>query len=812
MFECYICRRNIPQEAELIRHLRNFHALYEGSALTLHCCVPSCVSAFKTFSGLRKHIKKCPLKRKHYLNNSDPNHSNAFTPGQCSLHDTVKNIDEYDCHNNDGKVVEEHAVENNDGQVVPDRLIESYVSKLYALGIPDSTIQVIVNCTSELFDTLLETNPQVNVPKQFKNLFQNYRSKHIRDCHFNDLIVKPVEIPIGTRFDQKWNKTTKQYNQVPVTCSFTYVPILETLKFLLSNKSFLSILTCDEERNSCVISDYCQGSNFRNSNLFSENQPCLQIQLYFDEFETVNPLGSKTGGHKLGAVYYIIRNLPSAYNSVHQNIHLLALYYSADVKSFGINKILDKIVCDVRHLETVGIFEESLQKHIKGTIVAISHDNLGGNQLFGLVESFSSKHFCRICIADKNTTQILCEQDDSKLRTTYQYEQLCLGLENNVPFGIKHRSVLNDLTHFKIFENFSADVMHDILEGVGPLEIKLFLKYIIKEKILSLEEINNRLKSFNLGYNEMCNKSSPINLDKTGNLIGERAAQTWCLLRFLPLLLGDVLETLSEKQTKKFKVIKLLLEIVDIVFCPVNTYGMVLRLKELISTHHHLFKVEYNHSLTPKHHFMIHYPMIIMSSGPLVGLWCMRFESKHAYFKNLCTKLKNYKSLSKTLAFRHQKYMWHEWQHLNLTIGPTYGKCKLISTSDVEYKNNVFLSHAFEFASAVELLITEYVTLLGCTFKKGLFLVQEIGDDAMPIFVQIKCLFIDDDLPYAICVPWKTLDFDETYHAYIIEEPSSIEYVAVNISSLKHAYAYELHHPFDCDASCIVLKYEIVIF
>lgn len=809
MFVCYICNRSISQDTELIRHLRNTHALYEGSALTLHCCLPSCVSTFKTFSGFRRHIKKCSLT--NTVGGSVLSCAvSDKVPEQCSLNLTCVSMS-YDVTDSQNEDVDFKHITCNTADEVPDKLVESYVSKLYALGIPDTTIQLIVNCTSDLFEVLLEKYPHFT-HNQIKEVFHNYRSKHIRNCHFNDLIVKPVEVPIGVRFDQKWNKTTQQYNQVPVTCTYTYIPILETLQFLLKNKSFLSLIRDDAKTNSPIISDYCHGSNFRNNSLFSENQPCLQIQLYFDEFETVNPLGSKTGGHKLGAVYFIIRNLPNFFNSTRQNIHLLALYYSADVKSFGINKVLDKIVSDIKQLEAVGIYEESLQKFIRGSVVAISHDNLGGNQIFGLVESFSSRYFCRICLAEKNTTQSMCEQNDTLLRTTSHYEQLCSGTASSFDFGIKFRSILNDLAYFKIFENVSADVMHDILEGIGQLEIKLFLKYLLAEKVITLQEINKRLKSFNFGYNEMSNKPSPINLDKTSNLIGERAAQTWCLLRFLPLLLGDIVVNLSEKQKDKFKVITLLLSIMSIVFCPVNTYGMIFRLRELISTHHYLFQKEYNYNLTPKHHFLVHYPMIIQRSGPLSALWCMRFESKHSYFKDLCNKLKNFKSLSKTLALRHQQYMWHEWQHVNLSTSPSYGKCNTLLISDLDTRCNALLTSAFNTVSSAEIIVTESVTFLGCSLRKGRFITKEVRDDALPIFLQINCFLVWNNLPYALCVTWETVDFNETYHAYIINKYVPIKYALVKICSLKHVYAYELHHPFNSDLNCIVPKFEIVLF
>ena len=39
---------------------------------------------------------------------------------------------------------------------------------------------------------------------------------------------------------------------------------------------------------------------------------------------------------------------------------------------------------------------------------------------------------------------------------------------------------------------------------------------------------------------------------------------------------------------------------------------------------------------------------------PLIRFWTLRFESKHAYFKDRVRKCKNYKNLTKTVSERHQ--------------------------------------------------------------------------------------------------------------------------------------------------------------
>lgn len=49
-----------------------------------------------------------------------------------------------------------------------------------------------------------------------------------------------------------------------------------------------------------LLGDYCDGLQFRQSQLFNEDPTALQIQLYYDELEVCNPLGSQAKKHKLG--------------------------------------------------------------------------------------------------------------------------------------------------------------------------------------------------------------------------------------------------------------------------------------------------------------------------------------------------------------------------------------------------------------------------------------------------------------------------------------------------------------------------------
>ena len=203
--------------------------------------------------------------------------------------------------------------------------------------------------------------------------------------------------------------------------------------------------------------------------------------------------------------------------------------------------------------------------------------------------------------------------------------------------------------------------MHDILEGVAPLEVKLMLRhFIFEEKLITLEQLNDRISSFQYGYGNVKNKPSVImNLRSNENAVKQTASQMWCLLLVLPFLLGG----LVDRKSQHWHLFILLREICSIIFAPVVTNGLAVYLKELIKEHHTLFRLLYDKNLIPKHHFMIHYPRMMILFGTLSKLWCMRFEAKHNPFKRLAHAVCNFKNVSKTLAFKHQVQQMYHYKH-----------------------------------------------------------------------------------------------------------------------------------------------------
>lgn len=83
------------------------------------------------------------------------------------------------------------------------------------------------------------------------------------------------------------------------------------------------------------------------------------------------------------------------------------------------------------------------------------------------------------------------------------------------------------------------DVLHDLLEGIAPVELALCLDILIKKKYFSLEELNRIIKQFPYKWKDRTNCPQGIPLAfASRKTIGGNAHENWCLLRLLPLMIG----------------------------------------------------------------------------------------------------------------------------------------------------------------------------------------------------------------------------------------------------------------------------------
>lgn len=341
-----------------------------------------------------------------------------------------------------------------------------------------------------------------------------------------------------------------------------------------------------------VLSSFLDGSLFQQVNKDSA-QPCkliLPVLLYLDDFETANPLGSRKGIHKLTAVYLSFLSMPQKYRANLQNILLVALALASHVRKYGIDSILSVVTNELKELQRNGI-QINCPDEYEGLIIRklcqVIGDNLAINLMLGCVTSFSANYFCRICKVHRNCAQSSCVLIPNMLRTRDNFAT-DLQLENYSETGIKRFSVLNTQPYYHVTLSVALDIMHDFQEGILPLELKLVLQALIVEGSIELDELNSRIKCFNLGFSDKRNRPSSIlttHLFNPNGPSGQKAAQMDCLALFFPLLVGDKVDEDSEV----WELYLLILHVFKLIKAPMIIHSGTYLLKSYIQEHHELF-------------------------------------------------------------------------------------------------------------------------------------------------------------------------------------------------------------------------------
>ncbi|XP_033101221.1 uncharacterized protein LOC117104479 [Anneissia japonica] len=362
--------------------------------------------------------------------------------------------------------------------------------------------------------------------------------------------------------------------------------------------------------------------------------------------------------------------------------------------------------------------------------------------------------------------------------------------------GIKKSSLLNDCVYFHVLSNFSLDLMHDILEGVVQYEIKLVLRYFsceIHPSLFTLENLNRRVASHSFGFTDRKNKPSYIKLNSTSNDIGQKAMQAWCFIRHLPFIIGHDIKD----DDPYWELLLKLLDCMDIIFSPRITPGLIAQLRILIEDHHNHFRSTFpDKKLLPKHHFMVHYPTCLENIGPLLHVWCMRYEAKHEYFCRVADTARNFKNICKTVAKQHQMtqiYQLKSDQPLeNLEVGP--GLSILCS-----YLEEICVETVVETIPGVtrftEIFSANWVNLCGTIYQPLLLLCYDVKE--LPMFGQIQHILIYQENVYFVLQVWETLNYNSHYHAFSIKTKHPLCYVVKSQGELVD------HYPLDVVSSLL---------
>jgi len=618
----------------------------------------------------------------------------------------------------------------------------------------------------------------------FAAVSTSYRQDSVIKEKFN--FVEAEEVSVGLAICCQ--KRDKRRDLAIKNKCFYYIPLIKSLEQLLSHpKIFAMINSGSKKCSGGYFYDIIDAELMLSHPLFSSRPSALQIILYSDEIEICNPLGSHASKNKLLMFYYTLGNINPKYRSKLASIRLLAIAKQSELSECGVDAILARLHEDlVKLYNGVKIHLASGEHELYGAVVSICGDTLAQHELCGFKEGVGFAYSkCRHCECSFEDMQMFFNEDNFEQRTLERHIRQCSDIEKasteylrnslKTTYGINRRSKVMDFPAFNLIQQTPQDIMHVILEGIAPLEIKCMLKQLVLLGQLDLDAFNSDIIGFPYSPQDTRDRPSPIaysTLASNDNKLKQSSGQMLVLLKILPFLL-DVI-----RGTAYLSFILELLEIVQILFSPVICLETIDKLKVLIEQHLKHFKDLFSeNNITPKQHYLIHIPSQIKLLGPMVRHMCMRFESKHCFFKKWVSKV-NFKNVCKSLIKHNQ--MFECCQNVNNSDHPIFSsECVLGPVSEV--KNMPYLTGKVRDYFGVDQIShavsVKWITLNGNKYiREKSLLVCMANASSLPEFGLVRNIFVINSSLYCFeCQMLSTVCFDRDYMSYKIEVPNLAE-------------------------------------
>lgn len=652
--------------------------------------------------------------------------------------DTLESEDSEDSTNEDLNDLEKQLEHN---------LAALFLKMQTVLHIPESMVQEVIEQLlqmCELSQPLLH-NALKDILKQQTDVDDSVVEELVRAAAKGNVIMKfcGKDGPLSTT-KRRAAYVNKNFTEVkPVEyiiergkkSSAVYVPLHPMLQKMLNRADILDKALPVQKHVQHEYSSYRDGSYCNDNVLLKGEEFKIAVGLYTDDFEVSNPLGTSRKKHKMSAVYWVIANVPSKYRSTLHSIQLAVLCKSSHVKEFGYAKILRPLIHDLASLEQHGVYVEELGESVKGTVLYVA-----AHSLAGFFESFMVDRFCRFCMATRGEMQGKEVNSGAfEHRTIDTHNQQVQEVKHDPTvakqYGVKGGCVLTDgLEHFHVVRGYPPDILHDLLEGIVPVELSLCISDMISKKYFTIETLNHAMKTFEYAFHDKTDQPQPIAHGfSTKGTIGGNGHENWALIRLLPLIIGHKVP----EGDNAWNILLLLKDMVELAVATKHTEESVHFLDCKVSEHRDLLQTTFpNFRLRPKHHYIEHYPEMIKAFGPLSDVWTMRFEGKHKFFKRVIRNAHNFKNVALTLAVKHQKMMAY-YLDTSSFFKPSIEMDKVTTASITSYPENVQQVFCQRVPQLTSALVASSVYVDGIRYCADM--IVSVGSCAgLPSFRQIK--------------------------------------------------------------------------
>lgn len=406
--------------------------------------------------------------------------------------------------------------------------------------------------------------------------------------------------------------------------------------------------------------------------------------------------------------------------------------------------------------------------------MSVIGDNLGLNTSLGFIRSFVGNHYCRICELPRSQCQRQIDDLPGEHRTKLKYQaamnviSATEKVDTQMTKGIVQYCVLNDLKYFHTVDNFSVDIMHDLLEGNVPFLLRKFFELGIRKKVFTEQELINKCIYFDYGILDQC--FLPTDLRLKSNSLGQNASQSRCLITNLPFILYELKDNTHLKEA--WVALQSLLDILTIVHASELHASDIEKLKSSVKNHLSSIINLFGSDLLPKHHFSLHYARCIEEMGPIVHMSTLSYEMKHKSLTAVVKKSNNFMNVSKSIAENHQRMT---------VVSSPYGD--KVEHAALKISDRTILDRLGILSTEVPHTIL-WLRLNNTYYRKGLMILFE-GN-----FYCIDYIFAMGQSYLFVCTEYVYVRFDEFLNSFEISEKEPQIQIALYESRLNNKKSY----------------------
>lgn len=387
---CPACNTHVETKS-MAQHLRNEHQV--GPSRQVSCPYNDCYftcSSLKSYvkHGKSKHLVLIPNEPNERIKSRPvdtpaainlPQHDNDIelrVPENCDVEipmDWQEDQEEdQDVHgiNPPDEITVNSPSDDEDNELPFDKHLSEFeshqfkrsellLSKLYAKNsLPRNAVPGLISIFKDYYNTALDELKKyiARVPSNINKInlgidiiqdsFNELHTEHKTFKHLETVgaLIRPVGVTIRTRLQIRRVQLRKTYKTV--STKIQTIPMKSTLKkFLELPNNFQIIIDYIEKKEKDtgpIISSMLQGSVWKYIKSYFPDKIVFPINLFVDDYEINNPLGSHKCKNKMTGVYYMISCLPSQFSAQLDNVFLAQRHKEADYSRLGnsANKVI----------------------------------------------------------------------------------------------------------------------------------------------------------------------------------------------------------------------------------------------------------------------------------------------------------------------------------------------------------------------------------------------------------------------------------------------------------------------------------------